>query len=391
MEQNEEFQPLIDETPFYALLAIGSVFTVLVAAGWGAILNGEFNFSGPWKIIGLCCGIAIAGVSVMMAKAVAKERIKNKDQLRFNNVSAAAAYFCLLFIFSSVGTMNTLYRFLAQGEAVHAIITTTIGHLYVLEASAETILATPKIDQKRNKVKEIRIKFNFELTNIFNCGMGPVALKHFITLQAELPALVRLTADANTVNNCKEATKIQDEYNRYIDESLQSFLDANYQEEKTKQTKLKEIKELLDEQIKQLGALQQDTTKMQISDLYQPALQKSWDAYQKHVVYINNEFSKGGVTTRLPEVIVNKDIQTLKENKGITIIELLIKQWDSIRSIGIFIVAITVDLIMCIAYLTHLKNNEILIVSSRRLKKDEQSSRIKDLIDKRPFEKKGKY
>jgi len=387
MENTEQLQSPLDETPFYALLAIGLVFAVLVTAGWGEILNAEFNFSGYSRLIGICGGVVISGVSIVMAKAVAKERIKNKSLFNFNNFSTVSAYFCLLFVFSSVGTMNTLYRFFNQGTAVSAIVTTTIGHLNALEAKAEVALTTPKINQKRIKVGDIRRDFYFELTNELNCGMGPVALKHFIALQRELPTLVRLS-DANTVNDCAKAKILKTNYGKKIDDALDSFLSINYPEEKTKISKLREIKEKLAQQTDQLTILKNDAAKTQRSDIYQPILQKSWDVYQKYVVYVNNELasisansSQPQRTALLQENIVNSDIQTLTENKGITVLKLLLKQWNSIDSILVFVLAIVLDLIMCTAYLAHLRNNAELISQLPPLPGQRNNARITELLD----------
>ena len=387
MENTKQLQSPLDETPFYALLAIGLIFAVLVTAGWGAILNGEFNFSGIWQIIGLAGGLVIAGVAIMMAKAVAKERMKTKRLLKYNNFSTLAAYFFLLFILSSVGTMNTLYRFINQGTAVSTIVTTTIGQLNALESRAEVTLTTPKTEEKKVKVGDIRKDFEFELTNPINCGMGPVALKHFAILQSELPTLVRLS-DVNTVNDCAKAKILKINYGEKIDNALDSFLSVNYPQERIKISKLEEIKEKVAEQIVQLAELKNDTAGIQSANVYQPALQKSWDVYQKYAAYVNSEYTRGSNNNSqlkganlLPETIVNPDIQTLKENKGISILKILLKQWYSIDSLLIFVLAISLDLMICTAYLSHLKNDAELSVQSPSSTRNIEKSRIRDLHD----------
>ena len=117
-------------------------------------------------------------------------------------------------------------------------------------------------------------------------------------------------------------------------------------------------------------------------------MQKSWDVYQKYVVYVNNEHSRGRNNnaelqgaTLLSENIVNPDIQTLKENKGISILKILLKQWNSIDTLLIVTLALALDLFLCTAYLSHLRNDAELIAQSPSATKNMEKSRIKDLHD----------
>lgn len=166
----------VSKAPLFALIAVGMLFSWIVGYGW-------FRTFTTWGNDGLAylAGIGFPIIGIALAWAIAHERRKG-------SIGIPAGFFCILFIISALGTINTLF-FQMQGLIVmQGEIETARTSLVNLNERAKQLLATP---EHESYVKKVQDRWNLvkdEIENEQRCGQGPEAAKRIAELQEVLPA-----------------------------------------------------------------------------------------------------------------------------------------------------------------------------------------------------------
>jgi hypothetical protein len=336
----------IDKTTQYVLYALVAVFIGLVTSGWGKFLRNEPSLDEN-PFLAYLGGFIVALIGVVLAKGVASERLRlaNEEAPKFKYTWIA--YFFVLFIFSSVGTMNFLFNVLMAGSTVESTIANTIEGLNRLKTNSIVALATPLTDVKSQNVKKIFNDFEIEVTNPINCGLGIVALKHFASLKAELPNLAELSGKIN--GDCEKAKELVASYKASVNTALRQYINNNLVNERDNQALVNKLKINIEERVIDLQTLQ---TSKPDSQTYRRALAVAWNDYKNILNDVEQQSKK---TLDLPRTLEDPLIAEI--GRFLTVLILLFSQWTEPKSYIIVILAVFVDVILVMAYMRHLSSN----------------------------------
>jgi hypothetical protein len=210
-----------------ALISLIPIFIFVVGNGWASILGPYVRWGGaPFleNVVSYMAGILFAVVSVILAWAVAAERVRLRQET--TSKYSWVAYLGVLFVLSALGTMNWMFKVSAAPTFIKESAIATETSLAALEKLAQNgiiLVQTPKLlleqaeqknklnglvtqlksalDAERNKTVVDRRKarddimtlvdaFEAEVTNELRAGCGEVAQSYIDQIKAKLPDLL---------------------------------------------------------------------------------------------------------------------------------------------------------------------------------------------------------
>lgn len=334
-----------DTTALYVLITMIGVFVVLVANGWSKFLLNEPLFA-SYPILAYLGGLAVAGIGVILAKGVASERLRISAEADPKFKNTWLAYFFVLFIFSSIGTMNFLFTTFRATNTVEDTIGRTVLGLRELEIKCKAALPTPELDKKRIVVRAIFDRFSAEIRNPVICGMGAVSLKHFNDLKQALPNLIQ-PANLGSGQNCSKVDDLVKSYGIATENALKEWVNVNLVEERSNEGLLNKFESNIRPLVADLERIQAKQAKG--PDEYRPALTKAWNAYKD---MLSEAEQKSKRTLDAPRTLEDPRIADI--GRFITVLILLLSQWSDPMSYLIFSLAILVDVVLIMAYGRHL-------------------------------------
>jgi uncharacterized membrane protein/Holliday junction resolvase RusA-like endonuclease len=335
-----------DNTALYVLIALVAVFIALVTNGWAKFLRNE-PFLDEYPIFAYAGGLIVALIGVVLAKGVASERLRvtSEEDPKFKNTWIA--YFFVLFIFSSVGTMNFLFNTFMAGSTVESTIANTIEGLNLLKTKSIVALPTPLTDVKRQDVNKIFNDFESEVINPINCGLGTVALRHFASLKSALPNMAELSGTVN--GDCEKAKQLVASYKASVNTALRQYVNNNLAGERDNQALVNKLKITIEERVQELQTLQ---TSKPDTQTYRKALAIAWNDY-KNILNDVEQQSKKNID--LPRTLEDPHIAEI--GRFLTVLILLFSQWTNPLSYLIISLAVLVDVILVMVYMRHLSSN----------------------------------
>jgi len=339
-----------DITPLIALIAVGLIFIYLITSGWSQFL---INESGN-KWLAYPVGFVVSLIAIVLAKSVASERIRLSKVSNDAFKNTWMAYFFVLFLLSSVGTMNFLFGTFESPKIVANIVDNTRDKLDILENVLSKEFPASDIIKDRARIDPYYFRFNTELTNPGNCGWGVQTDQLFRELQTQLvPApgaqslLQMLSASSSIKSDCAKATLFSSQYAKQYEAALTQFFKLKYPSQVSNGEFIKENTDLIEKTKKQLIDLkntngQKDPTK------YKPVLYEAWGAYSD----ILNRAEKKLNDRRLGIARSAKDSSVDIEDIGrfITVLSLMLSDLKSPMTYIIFILAVVLDLIMILIF-----------------------------------------
>jgi hypothetical protein len=198
-----------NKVSFYALICLIIIFLIIITYGWSTMLAPAISRPIDWPdfldyiflTLRYLAGAAIGIAGVILAKAVAAERIRiNSEEIpKFTNTWKA--FFAVLLIISALGTMNTIFMQTQQTSLLGDVISKTRTHLQKLKFKIEENLTTPYYDKQRAEIEQQFANFEKELRNPANCGFGAQSNMRFRELQQALPNLKPLALGSGACQN----------------------------------------------------------------------------------------------------------------------------------------------------------------------------------------------
>lgn len=213
-----------------ALIAIIVIFVTALVAGWQRLLLFIVPGGFAWIV-----AVAISAIGVVLAKAVAVERVLHKRET--GRDKTWIAYFFVLFCLSSLGTMNTFFYWGERSFVLAEAIDKARSSLDQLQAIAASTLVDQKFNEKSAKINSLIVNLEGEIHNPRNCGEGREARSIIAELQRELPGFHKLSG---TSSNCNGLDKVIKSYKSQAINLLQSspeYIDGN----------MKQVNEVLSE------------------------------------------------------------------------------------------------------------------------------------------------
>ena len=333
-----------DTTALYVLIAMICVFVVLLTNGWSKFLLNEPIFAAfpPLAYLG---GLAVAAIGVILAKGVASERLRveHEENPKFKNTWIA--YFMVLFMFSAVGTMNFLFNLIMAGETVEQTISQTVQGLNTLETKSKSALPTPLLDKKRTIVEATFRKFEAEIKNPLNCGMGVASIAHYTTLKRELPNMAAPSGSAG--QKCEKIDELLAGYKSATENALSEWVKTNLPDEQANEELLKEVRGTITPIVEDLQKIQSKDAKDR--SVYREQLTKAWNAYE---TILNKVELKSQSKLDIQRSIKNADIESM--GRFITVLVLLVKNFNSPTTYLILFLSVLVDVVLISAYGRHL-------------------------------------
>ena len=349
-QSEDDIDAVSNSTSFYALVSLIVIFLLIVTYGWSTMLSPVIALPYDWPdwlsplfwLFRYVAGLAIAMVGVVLGKAVAAERIRlslTKDP-KFTN--SWKAYFVVLLVISSLGTMNTLFMQTQQSGVLGDVVTETSSSLQQLKFKIDEKLSTPEYDQKRLDIDHLFNDFSKELKNPANCGFGAQANQRFHDLQQILPKLKPLALGSGA---CGNVDSLIESYKDTV-ESLKDDLPEPHLKKRYLQRV--EMIESINQTITTI-----DDMKVKVASLDKgsalPILTSAWNTYSK---ILNDAELLAGVSFDLPNEIVNKNVQGMG---NITqILPLLISQLNNALTYVIIFAAILFDVLLIEFFSRHL-------------------------------------
>jgi hypothetical protein len=199
--------------PLLAACGIGLIFCWLVGYGWYRTFNSWIGN----EYIATFVGMIFAIIATILALAIAKEQADKN-----NRISITLSYFFILFLLSSLGTINTLYFNVSGVQISHNAVKNAIEVVGALKNRVPSLLPTPEFDTWVRKVSSAQEALSQEIDNPKLCGQGPEALKRISELQNLLPSFRTLAG-----SGCDKNEQLKIQYNEIISKQIQ--LSENYQ------------------------------------------------------------------------------------------------------------------------------------------------------------------
>ena len=343
---------------YYSLIGIVSVFLLIVTFGWAAMLKGIISFPPNLSfldfladLVRFIVGALIAIFGVVLAKAVAVERLRNLTTEALHNSRTWWAYFFMLFCLSALGSMNTFFMTTQQTDVVGKEIESTQAKLQLLKGASDSAFATPEYDNKRLIVDTLFVGFESELKNPANCGFGAQASARFKELQALLPRLQPMSLGSGS---CENVERQIPEYRRLVDKELEALADPNVRERiAVRERNSREIGQVLDS----LQELTSSNPHLSSSGA-QGALSSAWSVYSK--VYAEVRSKSNDAVAKLPETISNQSVREM--GNIVQTVASLLSRLNQLQTYIIFLAAIALDILLIAFFSRYL--SEIVYVKS---------------------------
>lgn len=335
---------------YYSLIGIVIVFLLIVTYGWSAMLKGIISLPPNLSfldfladLVRLIVSFLIATFGVVLAKAVAAERLRNRTNLAQHRSHAWWAYFFVLLFISALGTMNTVFMATQQTAVVGKEIESTRAKLQLLKGASDSAFATPEYDDKRLIVDTLFMGFESELKNPANCGFGAQASARFKELQALLPRLQPMSLGSGS---CENVERQIPEYRRLVDKELEVLADQDTRERKA-------VRERNSQEIeKVLSSLQElvSSNPHLSSSGAQASLINAWNVYSK--VYAEVSSKSEAAMSKLPETISNSSVREM--GNMVQTIALLLGRLNELQTYIIFLAAIALDILLVVFFSRYL-------------------------------------
>jgi hypothetical protein len=341
---------------FYALISLAVVFLVIVTYGWSTMLAPVISLPHEWPeflspiftLLRYAAGVAIALAGIVLGKAVAAERIRISAEEQPKFINTWKAYFVVLLVISSLGTMNTMFMQTQQNGVLGDVISKTRNHLQQLKFKIDEKLTTPAYDQQRAEIAQLFGNFDKELRNPANCGFGAQSNQRFRELQTVLPKLKPLALGSGA---CGNVGALITAYKETVDKLTDDLPDPSTKKRfQQRMAFISHIEETIAgiEEMKVKNASLSKAAAM-------PALTAAWNTYAE--ILSETELTSG-LSLGLPAEIVDKNVQGMG---NITqIIPLLISQLDNPLTYVIIAAAVFLDVLL-IEFFARYLHSQVLI------------------------------
>ncbi len=340
--RSNDIEEVSNTTTFYALLCLVLIFLTVVTYGWATMLIPVITLPNNWadELLPLFSGLryligfAIAAGGVVLAKAVAAERIRLGTEASPMFKHTWKGYFLVLLLISALGTMNSFFMQSQQGPVLVETISKTRQQLQQLKFLINEKLDTPSYDRRRIEINQLFSNFENELRNPANCGFGAQSNRLFLELQKELPKLTPLRLGSGA---CQKVDQVITTYRDTVNQLLDDLPDPA-----TKQRYSKRL--ALSEQLTKTMATIEDLT-VKNSNLDKtttlPVLIAAWNTYSQA---LQEAELISGTSFGLPAEIQDKNV--LGMGNITQIIPLLMSQLDNSVTYIIILYAVFIDLLL---------------------------------------------
>ena len=352
---------------YYSLIGIVIVFILIVTYGWSAMLKGIISLPPNLSfldfiadLVRLVVSALIAIFGVVLAKAVAAERLRNQTNEDQKNSYAWLAYFFVLFCISALGTINTVFLATQQADVVAKEIESTRAKLQLLKKSSDSAFATPEYDNKKLIIDSLFVGFESELKNPANCGFGAQANARFRELQAMLPRLQPMSLGSGS---CENVERQIPEYRRLVDKEVEALADPETRERILSRVRnSQEIEKVLDS----LQELVSSNPHLSSSGA-RPPLSYASSVYSK--VYAEIKSESQAAVSQLPENISSLSVRGM--GNMVQTVALLFGRLNDLQTYIIFLGAIALDILLIAFFSRYL--SEVVYVKARVTSEQENS------------------
>jgi len=338
---------------FYALVCLIVIFMTIVTYGWSTMLSPVISRPIDWPdflefiftLLRYTAGLAVAIAGVILAKAVAAERIRLDSEQVPKYTNTWKAFFAVLLIISSLGTMNTMFMQTQQTSVLGDVISKTRTHIQKLKFKIEENLTTVAYDKQRAEIDQLFANFEKELRNPANCGFGAQSNQRFRELQQVLPNLKPLALGGGA---CQNVDALITAYKDTVDKLKDDLPDPNtkkrYQQRNSFINNLQKTIDTIENLKVQNTNLDKGTT--------MPVLTSAWNTYAQT---LQEAELITGKTFDLPAEIIDKNAQGMG---NITqILPLLISKLDELVTYLIIFAAVMFDVLLIEFFSRHLHSN----------------------------------
>jgi len=212
-----------DHAAALVLIFMAPLFFFVLVFGWHRLWLNSLPLGG--NFLAWPFAVLLAASAVVLAKAVAAERVKLKDpalktkagQEKRAKDQTWMAYLLLLFSISAFGTLSAAVYYGEGSKLIQENVDAATQCVDRLESVASTWLLTPQFDAKKAKVGALQVALVTEIKNARNCGDGPKAIGILRKLQIELPALERPSGRSAS---CEEMGPLVAQYEQMIGEQI---------------------------------------------------------------------------------------------------------------------------------------------------------------------------
>jgi len=348
-----------------ALLGVVTIFFGVLIAGWAPLLAhslpSNLNFA-AWI---MAAGVAF--VAVVLAKSVAAEKVRLKV-----NISGAEsggdrswmAYFAVLFMISSLGTMNATFSWGEGRLVLNAAIDSAHTNLDAIDAKAQKVLVDPELEQKRARVEKLLSSLEGEIVNANgggNCGVGKSAREFIRQLSVELPGFTEISGSGGEHTCVGAGNRFKDLANEYKKRAREIF--QNSREYVAVNGAGKErVLELVRERV----AIANEELKSARDGSHaaaQHALEDAVATYSEMLVALEGVL---GARVDLPRSLETKEIREALQLDSIAqIIPILTERFDKVSTYLYIAAAISMDVIVIMCFMRVL-NGRVLRGSAQK-------------------------
>jgi len=307
--------------------------------GWSEYLSPAFN------LLRYLAGMSIAFAGVILAKAVAAERIRISQETNPKYTNTWKAYFLVLLLISALGTMNTMFMQTQQTSVLGDVVSETRNHLQQLKFKIDEKLATQAYDQQRIKIDQVFANFEKELRNPANCGFGAQSNMRFQELQSQLPTLKPLALGSGACQNVDALiTGYRDTVNKLTDDLPDPITKKRYLQRRA-------LTEKIEQTIKQIEDMKVKNPDLDKSTAL-PILTSAWNIYAQTRVEVQ---LLSGTSLDIPSEIVDKNVVGMGHITQI--IPLLLTQLNNPLTYLIILSAVIFDVLLIEFFARHLHSN----------------------------------
>jgi hypothetical protein len=356
IRRSNDIEEVSNSTSFYALLCLVVIFLTVVTYGWSTMLVPVIRLPNQWadelsplfSVLRYLIGFAIAAAGVVLAKAVAAERIRLGAEASPMFKHTWKGYFLVLLLISALGTMNSFFMSSQQGPVLAEAISKTRQQLQQLKFQINEKLDTPAYDRQRIEINQLFSNFEKELRNPANCGFGAQSNRLFLEIQKELPKLTPLRLGSGA---CENVDQLIATYRDTVDRLMDDLPDPATKQRYSQRLALSEQLTKTMATIEDLKVKNANLDKSVVA----PVLIKAWATYNQAL----QEAEQISATSfGLPAEIEDKNV--LGMGNITQIIPLLLSQLDNPVTYIIILFAVFFDVLLVEFFSRHLHGRVVI-------------------------------